>query len=136
MNALYKRRKANQKGFTLIELIVVIAILVILAAVAIPSISGMQKQAKIGVIIANASEVANAINVYNAANPATPISGTVTSALGETGGALATAGLAPKFSDSDAKTLALSYSSVTITNGVAQVASKTSIESAYDSYGS
>jgi type IV pilus assembly protein PilA len=56
----------NQKGFTLIELIVVIAIIAILAAVAVPSYIGMQDRATQGVDIANATTIASAINFHNA----------------------------------------------------------------------
>lgn len=129
MNALYKRRKANQKGFTLIELIVVIAILVILAAVAIPSISGMQKQAKIGVIIANASEIANAVNVYNAANPGDDMITDKNSSTPVTAADLGD--LAPNLSEyADA-----SYKSVVVdANGIATVLDKTTIEDNFDDW--
>ncbi len=40
-------KKRNQKGFTLVELVVVIAILGILAAIAVPRFTGIQKNAKI-----------------------------------------------------------------------------------------
>lgn len=68
---MLKKLRKNQKGFTLIEVLIVVAILIILAAVAVPNIAGMRKEAAYGVIVANASEIATAINIYNttASNP-------------------------------------------------------------------
>ena len=56
----------NNKGFTLIELIVVIAIIAILAAVAVPSYNRIQERAERSVAISNAQIVVNNINTHNA----------------------------------------------------------------------
>lgn len=63
------KKVRNQKGFTLIELIVVIAILAILAAIAIPRLSGFSEQAKQAADKEAAAVVANAAAMYHANNP-------------------------------------------------------------------
>ena len=65
MYALMHKKK-NNKGFTLIELIVVVAILAILAAVAVPAFVGIKAEADKGVALNDASAIAGAINVKNA----------------------------------------------------------------------
>ena len=62
MNKLFNKKK-NQKGFTLIELIVVIAILAILAMVAIPRLTGFQESARQKADFSNATTLANGISV-------------------------------------------------------------------------
>ena len=54
--------KTNQKGFTLVELIVVIAIVGILAAILIPSMIGYVKKSKLRAANFNAKNTYNALN--------------------------------------------------------------------------
>jgi len=46
MLKLFNRKKKDNKGFTLVEIIVVLVILAILAAIAVPSVLGYVEQAK------------------------------------------------------------------------------------------
>lgn len=57
MIQLLNKLKKNQKGFTLVELIVVLVILAILAAFTIPAMLGFVNDAKTKAEIANAREV-------------------------------------------------------------------------------
>ncbi len=52
--------KKNEKGFTLIELIIVIAILAIIAAVAVPNILGAVDNSRKATDVSNAKIIANA----------------------------------------------------------------------------
>lgn len=71
---LQKLRKKNQKGFTLIELMIVIAIIGILAAIAIPNFISYRKRAYERSAHADVKNVYTAAMAYLTDNPGADIS--------------------------------------------------------------
>lgn len=61
--------KKNQKGFTLVELVVVIAILAVLVTLIVPKIMGNVSDAQKNTEIGNARTLASEITVWNAKQP-------------------------------------------------------------------
>ena len=72
MLQLFKKRTANRKGFTLVELLVVVAIIGILAAIAVPRFTDASNSAKVAKIQADLRTIDSAIAIYYAKNNAYP----------------------------------------------------------------
>ena len=63
---MIKEMRKNEKGFTLVELVVVIAILAVLALLIVPRIMGNVEDSKRSKDIANARTIASEISTHNA----------------------------------------------------------------------
>jgi len=67
-----KRIQGNQRGFTLIELMIVVAIIGILTAIAFPLYANIQARARVAKAQADARTLASAVVVYSAHAGALP----------------------------------------------------------------
>lgn len=58
--------KANQRGFTLVEILIVVVILGILAAIVVPQFAGATQDARVGAFVSSVKSYADACDYYNA----------------------------------------------------------------------
>ena len=66
MLTLFHKKVGNQRGFTLIELMIVVAIIGILTAIAFPLYANIQARARVAKAQADARTLASAVVVYSA----------------------------------------------------------------------
>ena len=82
MMSFWRKKMGNQRGFTLIELMIVVAIIGILTAIAFPLYANIQARARVAKAQADARTLASAVVVYSAHTGSLPaILGDLTAAV-------------------------------------------------------
>jgi general secretion pathway protein G len=71
------QRLENQRGFTLIEMMIVVAIIAILVSILVPNFIRARAQAQTAACEANLKEIATALELYETDNDRYPTSGSV-----------------------------------------------------------
>lgn len=104
-----KNLKKNQKGFTIVELLIVIVVIGILAAIVIVAYNGIQNRAKNTGAQTSAENLAKKVEAFNSVTGAYPVynaAGTVTTQLA-----------ANKESDLTGSGVTIAYSGISGSNG-------------------
>jgi len=78
------QRTNNQKGFTLVELMVVVVIIGVLVAIAVPVYNNVSEKARLNAHLANIRAIEGAVEVYKADNDVTSNTGIDDNALSPT----------------------------------------------------
>ena len=126
MNWLYRHLYRNEKGFTLVELMIVIIILAILTGIAVPSYMVLRTRAREAAAKAELMNIATALEMYQVDKEAYPITSSGIAALAPVYMSVVPTtdpwGTAPYAYDSDGTTYKLTCNSPTegalnITNG-------------------
>ena len=89
MLSFWHKKMRNQRGFTLIELMIVVAIIGILTAIAFPLYANIQARARVAKAQADARTLASAIVVYSAHTQTLPAALTDLSSAVTVGGVTA-----------------------------------------------
>ena len=114
-------KKLNNKGFSLVELIIVIAIMVILVAVLAPMFTKWVERSRIGTDVQNASEIATAAQVAYAEKGTGFTKGSVGASAVGSGNYLSSMTSAPTIKSSATGTVGGNFQLEVTTDGVVTV---------------